>query len=251
MGGFEGVLHVGDLIESGDKNGKAHERMQRTEWAAWEDDYGLDGIGGRLKVPVYEIHGNHDSPHGGGLVLDAIAARNRRRGNLRSVSANGLHYSWDAGAVHFVHLGITVGELQGVSRKRRYNALGSLDFLVDDLARNVGTSRNPVILCHHVDFARYCEPVSEEAALRNEWDYADVAAFYEAIKPYRVAGIFYGHTHARGVYGWTGPKPVPLLGGRPYFRITSRVGLRLRRVSIASGLICFIFPRITFFRAGA
>ena len=209
------LLHVGDLIDSGDKNGAVIQQMQRTEWAEWQKDYGLDGQGGRLKFPVYEIHGNHDGPHGKGHVLDGIIERNKARGNLKGVSANGLHYSWAAGPVHFVHLGITVGQVKAVKRKRRYDPVDSLDFLVADLAKNVGDSGRPVVIAHHVDFARYCGEVPDEVVLKHEWDYADVAAFHAALKPYRIAGIFYGHTHVRGVFGWTGPKPAPVIAGKP------------------------------------
>jgi len=209
------LLHVGDLIDSGDKNGTVIQQMQRTEWAEWQKDYGLDGVEGRLKFPVYEIHGNHDGPHGKGIVLDGIVDRNKRRKNLQGISANGLHYSWDAGPVHFVHLGITVGQVKEVKRKRRYDPVESLDFLVADLAKHVGTSGRPVVIAHHVDFARYCGQVAEDIVLKHEWDYPDVAAFHAALQPYRVAGIFYGHTHVRGVYAWTGPKPAPVVVGKP------------------------------------
>ena len=30
-----------------------------------------------------------------------------------------------------------------------------------------------------------------------------------------VPSIFYGHTHVRGVFGWTGPKPAPVIAGKP------------------------------------
>ena len=209
------VLHVGDLIDSGDKNGAIIQEMQKTEWAEWQKDYGLNGKDGRLNLPVYEIHGNHDGPHGKGIVLEGIAERNHRRTGLTGLSPNGMHYSWDAGQVHFVHLGITVGQVKDVKRARRYDPMDSLDFLVTDLAKHVGKTGRPVVIAHHVDFARYCGVVADDIVLKNEWDYADVAAFYEALKPYRVAGIFYGHTHARGVYAWTGPKPLPVIVGRP------------------------------------
>jgi len=215
VGALTACLHVGDLIDSGDKNGAVIQEMQKTEWAEWQQDYGLLGNDGRLNLPVYEIHGNHDGPHGKGLVLEGIAERNRRRRGLKSLSPNGMHYSWTAGGVHFVHLGITVGQVKDVKRPRRYDPMESLDFLITDLAKEVGHSGRPVVLLHHVDFARYCGQVSDEMVLKNEWDYADVAAFYQAIKPYRIAGIFYGHTHARGVYAWSGPKPLPVIVGRP------------------------------------
>ena len=198
-----GVIHAGDCIDTGDK---ANAKMQETEWAAFADAYGLTGKDGRLKVPVYEVHGNHDSPRGDGLAVKKIASRNKNRPGLVNVSANGLHYSWDWGGVHFVNLGIVVGEVGGVSRKRRYGPLGSLDFLVTDLKEKVSDSGRPVVITHHVDMLRYAKPlpVEDKAAQGMEWDPADVKGYHDALKGYAVAAILYGHTHARNVYRWDG-----------------------------------------------
>jgi hypothetical protein len=46
------VIHVGDIIDSGDKNGAVISKMQATEWKEWQADYGLDGKDGRLKFPA-------------------------------------------------------------------------------------------------------------------------------------------------------------------------------------------------------
>jgi cytolysin (calcineurin-like family phosphatase) len=122
-----------------------------------------------------------------------------------ATSTTGLHYSWDFGPAHFVSLGLIVGNDKGIDRKRRYAALDSLDFLVEDLKTQVGTSGRPVILMHHIDIARYTGPCDPAGAFTGkEWDPCDVRAFYRAIKDYRVAGIFYGHTHARHVFRWDG-----------------------------------------------
>lgn len=205
----QGVIHAGDLIDSGDKSGAKHEAMQRTEWAAFTADWGLDGGDGRLRWPVREVHGNHDSPHGKGLVIDGIIARNKKRGQLANVSSNGLHYSWDWHGVHFINLGIVVGEVRSVSRKRRYAPMDSLDFLVGDLAEKVGRSGRPVVITHHVDMMRYAAVTTDEKVRHWEWDYADVRAYHEAIKDYKVAAILYGHTHARNIFRWNGgDKPV-------------------------------------------
>ena len=109
-----GVIHAGDIIDTGDKQGEAAVRMQRTEIAAFERAMGLDGRDGRLAFPLYEVHGNHDGPQAVGVAIDRIVARNGRRPGIARVSADGLHYSWDAGGVHVVHLGIVVGEVPGI-----------------------------------------------------------------------------------------------------------------------------------------
>jgi len=201
----KGLIHAGDLIDSGDKNGAVFTRMQDTEWKHFVGDYGLSGKDGRLKFPVYEIHGNHDSPQGDGTVVKNITARNKNRVGLSNVSKNGLHYSWDWGPVHFVNLGIVVGAVKEVKRKRRYNPLDSLEFLLSDLKQNVGESGRPVILTHHVDVARYSTaPNPDGPATSAEWDPADVRSYFDALKAYNVIAILYGHTHARNVYRWDG-----------------------------------------------
>ena len=178
--------------------------MQQTEWAAFQADWGLNGGDGKLRWPVREVHGNHDSPGGMGLVIDQIKQRNTRRTGLKKVSENGLHYSWDWQGVHFVNLGIVVGQVESVKRKRRYAPLASLDFLVSDLAEHVGKSGRPVVITHHVDMMRYAAPSPDADVVKKEWDYADVQAFHEALKPYRVAAILYGHTHVRNIFRWDG-----------------------------------------------
>lgn len=212
-----GVIHAGDCIDSGDK---ADLRMQRTEWAAFADGFGLTGSDGRLKVPVYEVHGNHDSPRGDGLAVKEIARRNRTRPGVTNVSPNGVHYSWDWGGVHFVNLGIVVGSVAEVKRRRRYAPLDSLAFLVSDLKDKVGDSGRPVVLTHHVDVLRYSHPlpVDDKRAAAMEWDPADVKGFHDAIAGYNVAAILYGHTHTRNVYRWDGTRR-PATTGMPVFNV--------------------------------
>jgi predicted phosphodiesterase len=198
-----GVIHAGDCIDTGDK---ANVKMQETEWAAFADVYGLTGKDGKLKVPVYEVHGNHDSPRGDGLAVKKIIDRNKMRSGVTNASKNGVHYSWDWGGVHFVNLGIVVGQVADVTRKRRYGPLGSLEFLVSDLNEKVGNSHRPVVITHHVDMLRYAQPlpVENKKAEGMEWDPADVRGFHDALKGYTVAAILYGHTHARNVFRWDG-----------------------------------------------
>ncbi len=209
-----GVIHAGDVIDNGDK-GPAKYPLAETELKAFVGEWGLNGGDGRLRWPVREIHGNHDSPQGDGPVIAEIKARNQRRRGLTNISPNGLHYSWDWAGAHFVALGIVAGDAPEVTRRRRYAPLGSLPFLRDDLARNVGDSGRPVILVHHVDVARYSTPVADDVVLKHEWDYGDVHAFHEMLKPYRVAGTLYGHTHVRNLFRWDGTKNARAAAGIP------------------------------------
>lgn len=198
-----GVIHSGDCIDSGDKPQKT---MQDTEWSAFADAFGLTGRDGRLKFPVYEVHGNHDSPRGDGLAIERIIARNKQRPGVNHVSENGVHYSWDWGPVHFIHLGIVVGQSTKPERRRRYAPLDSLAFLIEDLRERVGDSGRPVVITHHIDMLRYAKPlpIEDAKATGMEWDPADVHAFYQALHGYTIAAILYGHTHARNVFRWDG-----------------------------------------------
>ena len=206
VGEVQGVIHSGDLIDTGDKNGGVHEAMQKTEWSAFAADWGLNGGDGKLRYPVREVWGNHDGPQGKGLVIDHLRERNTQRKNV-NVSANGMHFSWDWNGVHFVNVGIVVGALKEIERPRRYASLESLAFLASDLAEHVGDSGRSVVITHHVDIARYCAPLADEFVSKNEWDYADVAAYHAVLTKYRIAAILYGHTHVRKIFPWDGSTP--------------------------------------------
>ena len=195
-----------DLIDSGDKNGKIWEKMQATEWKAFTADFGVDGKNGRLSFPVFEVHGNHDGPHGRGLAVEGIVQRNKDRVGLSGLSENGLHCSWDWGPVHFLNLGIVVGQVPEVRQRRRYAPMDSLEFLIADLNQRVGDSDRPVIISHHIDLARYttaCD-ADDPANQHREWHPCDVRGFFNAIHQYNVIAILHGHTHVRNVLSWDG-----------------------------------------------
>ena len=210
-----GVIHAGDIVDNGDK-GPGKYAMAETEFAAFTADWGLNGDDGELRWPVREVHGNHDSPRGDGPVITGIKERNQRRAGIVNRSANGLHYSWDWGGVHFVALGIVVGDAPEVTRTRRYAPLGSLPFLRQDLETQVGKSGRPVVLVHHVDVHRYSETVADDKVKSHEWDYGDAQAFHAALKPYRIAATMCGHTHTRKIARWNGTKDDRVTEGVPF-----------------------------------
>jgi len=214
------VIHAGDLIDTGDKTGQVHEKMQRTEWAAYQENFGLTGKDGRLKFPIYEVHGNHDSPPGKGLVIDGIIERNKKRPGVTAVSDNGLHYAFDLGHVRFYNLGITVGQVKEVTQRRRYNPADSFAFLESDLKKTIGDTRRPIVITHHIDVARYgidCKP-DDPANLQREWHPCDVAAYHALIARHNTAAILYGHTHARSVFKWDG-RSTKAPAGIPVFNV--------------------------------
>lgn len=216
VGAVQGVIHTGDVVDSGDKRGPSYEAMQRTEWSAYVQSFGLTGREGELKFPVMEIAGNHDSPGGTGYVISQMAGRHRTRAGLKAISNNGLHYSWDWNGVHFTALGLIVGTEKSVSRKRRYAAMDSLDFLREDLAAHVAPDQ-PLVLLHHVDVLRYSSEKPDANYETWEWDPADVQAYHATIKD-RKAAFFYGHTHVRSVYRWDGGS-MPAPKGIPAFNV--------------------------------
>jgi hypothetical protein len=180
-----GVLVVGDLIDSLDKNGGNYPAMQRFEWDRFLADYGLLGTDGGLPYPVYETWGNHDGPQGDSFLIADIATRNKSRVGVTNISPNGLHYSWDFGPVHFVHLGMFAGQGDKRREGHHYAPRSSLEFLRSDLETQVGSSGRPVILGFHL------HPNGPEY----DWPAEDLKAFWEAMQPYQIAALFHGHTH--------------------------------------------------------
>jgi 3',5'-cyclic AMP phosphodiesterase CpdA len=181
-----GVIVLGDLIN--DASGPDGPR----QWAEFIRDFGLTGEG-RLGFPVYELPGNHDGGETG-LVRRAIKARNPSRPGLSGVSANGVNYSWDWGPVHFVSLGLFAGSdgdrivsPWGRTMEGEWRLPGhSLEFLVEDLARNVGRSRRPVVLLQHYGWDIWG---------LGWWSDRERLALADAIRGYNVIAAFWGHTH--------------------------------------------------------
>jgi hypothetical protein len=242
-----GVIHLGDMVDTGDRYGGVNEQMAATEWDVYRDHVGLTGREGLLRYPIYEIHGNHDTPRQRNAALEGVIERNARRGGLAAISPNGLHYSWDWGPLHFIALGIVVGPNAVDRQVSRYEAFESLSFLQHDLATHVGRSGRPVVLLHHVDLQRYSVPCGDEGiggsramccegmrlvawhsrdcpenspgiSLR-EWSACDVRAYHDALRGYNVAAIFHGHLHARRIDTWDGqvvnaPQGIPVFGAK-------------------------------------
>jgi 3',5'-cyclic AMP phosphodiesterase CpdA len=212
-----GIIHLGDMIDSGDKGvGALSEARQATEWKAYTEDFGLTGKEGRLRYPVYEVHGNHDSVRENNIVIRSLVERTPKRVGVAAVSPNNLHYAWEWGGVRFIALGIVVGHNKDGMKTGRYAPRESLEFLVDDLARNVGQSGKPVVLIHHIDLLRYSKPCDDQAEGGGEWSACDIAAYRHAISDYNIAAIFHGHLHARRVEKWDGT-PRPAAEGIPIF----------------------------------
>ncbi len=224
-----GVIHLGDMIDTGDKAGARQAEMSITEWNRHAELFGVQGNDGMLRYPIYEVHGNHDSPRLRNVAIEGMIDRNRRRQGVADISPNGLHYSWNWGGVCFIALGIVVGPNDDDLPISRYDSYESLSFLQSTLAKQVGDSGRPIVILHHVDLLRYSRPcdVTESGGdrsvccngmattawcnrgcegskgiSRDEWSHCDIAAYARAIEPYNVAAIFHGHLHARRTDHW-------------------------------------------------
>jgi len=180
-----GMIVTGDLIDSADKSGGPYPAMQEFEWARFLKDYGLKGGDGKVRYPVYELHGNHDGPQGDTFIIEEIIRRNPRRPQIRNISSNGLHYSWDWGPLHLVNLGMFAGEGEKRREGHHYSPRASLEFLKDDLKQCVGDSGKPIILSFHL------HPFGPEY----DWPKEDLNAFWNTLSRYKVVALFHGHTH--------------------------------------------------------
>jgi len=180
-----GVLALGDLIDDG-----ANASLNSSQLTQWTNDFGVNGEK-LVMFPVYEGFGNHDLSQSH-LVQNAIKARTQERIGLKLVSSNGLHYSWDWDAVHFVQLNLFPGN---VHETPNYGPIHdpeyALDFLKNDLAFNVGGSGRPVIISHHYD------------PRDTWWTENQKSNYYNAITNYNVICIIHGHT-GTGIYKWRG-----------------------------------------------
>ena len=176
-----GVVMTGDIANSG----------RQQEWDAFVADYGLNGDA-LLAYPIYELWGNHDG-RTTDVVAQGIKKRNPSRPNLTMISTNGFHYSWDWGKVHFVCANIYPGQVSKVVIAN--DPIYSMDFIRQDLEKNVGKSGRPVIIQMHYGL---------EGGGIGWWAKDEQDAFWNVIKNYNVIAILFGHTHGGGLYKWNG-----------------------------------------------
>lgn len=151
--------------------GDLTEMGQPHEWARFEVIFGLTGKEGWVRYPVFEGAGNHDVGYGT-FVEEQIK---RRHGERR--------YSWDWDDVHLVCLGVAP------------NA-ADLDWLRDDL-QAAGREVGVVLYFHYpLDGPYSGENWFHEGGFKQK--------LVEALRGYRVLGVFNGHFHASGIYRYQG-----------------------------------------------
>ncbi len=173
------VLVAGDLTDFG----TTEEWNGYDIFEGFEDDYlGSGATPGRLNWPVYECFGNHDiDEESGSSDYAREQVRNRTLAGERpgtfDISDNGYHYSWTWDNIHFVNLNLYPGAIGTYAQ-------GSLEFLINDLAKHIGSSGKAVVLYFHYDFIRL-----------NWWEPKEQDAFYNAIKDYNIVAMIHGHRH--------------------------------------------------------
>ena len=186
-----GVVINGDLLDEG-----FNPETATDQWAEFCRDYGLTGSDGRLCYPLYEGFGNHDGGPSKSVPRAGIKERNAKRVGLTSISPDGHHYSWDWDQVHLVQLNLFGGDgpqdVKGVNGPD-HDPEGSLKFLRDDLAKNVGTSGRWVIVFQHFGWL---------GGMSDWWQPEAKERFYEVVKPYHIACLINGHSHGAAFVPW-------------------------------------------------
>jgi hypothetical protein len=210
IGKARGVINVGDCIQAGNEDNLGMEATKAKQWENYVADFGLTGKepAALLKLPVYEGFGNRDQDGFVQGIITRISQRNKQRpgvtgvsgsfvypnvkgGGFAGVHAEGLHYAWKWGPVHFVHANMRVGD-----SLTRYPAVASHTFLADYLDKHVGFSGAPVIIAMHLP---------PTTAPEGEWPAEDRKKFYDLIGGYNVVLLLCGNTSNFKSGEWRGP----------------------------------------------
>jgi 3',5'-cyclic AMP phosphodiesterase CpdA len=156
-----GLVITGDLTEWG----------RRHEWARFVEMFGLTGKEGPLKLPVFEMVGNHDTVDNGPWISEQVAARH-----------GGRFYSWDWDDLHLVALGEAPDD-------------EGLTFLAHDLER-IAPEVPLVVFFHRALLGPWSTDNWFNEGLKQR--------LAKALVGRNVAAIFHGHHHATDHYPWEG-----------------------------------------------
>lgn len=158
-----GLVITGDLTEYG----------QPKEWELFTKLFGLTGTETELKLPVFEMVGNHDKVNLGPWVEERVAERHRTKERF---------YSWDWDDLHLVAL------QEGPDDD-------GLRWLANDLAKQAKDV--PLVIFFHL-------ALLGPWSTGNWFDTGYKERFAQAIADRNVVAIFHGHHHATGHYTWRG-----------------------------------------------
>jgi cytolysin (calcineurin-like family phosphatase) len=144
-----------------------------------------------------------------------IANRNSSRFGIEQKHTR-AHYSWNWDNVHFINLNLMASNkyhaipskhkvrINGKIAVRNTNAFRSLDFLKNDLKKNVGKTKKKVVIMMHYPIIGSSRHSPQERA-----------SFYNAIKDYNVIAIIHGHSHQTAIRVWN---KIPVLDvGAPFY----------------------------------
>lgn len=127
------------------------------------------------------------------VLADTVRNRKHRTTKTNKAPGTAPHYSWDWNDVHFVQLNLFPGDDPtndpAATDGAELDPANALSFLIDDLAEHVHNSGRPVVLIHHYG-------VDTFSINGHWWSDSERLAYWNAIAPYNVAGIFTGHWHA-------------------------------------------------------
>jgi cytolysin (calcineurin-like family phosphatase) len=154
-----------------------------------------------INFPSYVGLGNHDlddTPDRTGARADDARAQAWRYVDGRHAGASApvkvsefdgpSHaYSWDVAGVHFVQMHRFPGDTN-------WGLPTNLGFLKWDLGMHAADGR-PVFIFHHYAMDAF-------GTQDRWWTKAQRDAYRDTIRPYRVSGIFAGHSHAAMQYTW-------------------------------------------------
>jgi hypothetical protein len=201
------LLLLGDLVD-----GHPEPAGQLEQWTSFDKLFPATGLElGGAPVPVIAGAGNHDGPVAGPL-RQGLVARNRwllQAGQLKAISANGVHGALAIQGVHFLNLNLCPADTTDTETPFRFgepgtgswnDPQGAFSFLKDYLVKQVGTSGEPVVLMQHYGFDGFS---------LNDWNWwtpKQRRALYELIADYNVVAILHGHNHHAEHYRWPDPK---------------------------------------------
>jgi hypothetical protein len=189
------ILVAGDLVDTvGDPR----------HWATYKSFFDPNGKA-RVRFPAFECIGNHDlGGEGrdgfGKLQVEYMERCQARKGPEKFFyDKNNYHYSWDWGQLHLVNLNLFPGNQPRPVYDREVgwnDPRNSLDFLIEDLKKNVAGSGRPIVLMWHYGLRGW--------GLDKWWKPEDLDNLKKAIAGYNVVLILHGHEHAFAQYEWEG-----------------------------------------------
>lgn len=205
-GAGETVARPVAVLLNGDLTNWAHPWQLEAYARLYDEGWDESDEGVKPGIPAFPGLGNHDlcQTRGtyAGIMRRYVERKVARSPAVRSFDPYTKNYSWDWGDFHFVQLNLWAGDIDwsafgwedlttagsakaypGVRARERHRGL---DWLRRDLALHASGEAKRVIVLQHAPFG-----------YDDVWDKRDRDDTIAALEPYRIAGIFCGHTHRR------------------------------------------------------